>query len=321
MRRNKRGYSLLILFILAVYVGVSPAFAQTGGGLHFRETDHWVYGAFLTFYLKAENPELVFGPPMTEEFISRPPNASAGLLVQYFNKVRFEFHPEFPEGQRVVITKLGANYRQSDVEVIIAPDHPSCRQSINWDYPVCYSFLEFFEANGQEIILGKPISHMEVHGTRVLQFFENARLEWHPNAPEGFQIISADLGSKYFFDRDEDMNRLGTIPGAFTHLLVTSIHGRAFVDQAIITFKGKQIFFITAKNQNNIPINEAEITISIKHPSGNIVNLYNIRTDSNGLAAASYQLDEGTIGTVQAVITIEFGDVVKKIEVSYRVWY
>jgi hypothetical protein len=43
----------------------------------------------------------VFGYPISEPF------ESGGILVQYFERSRFEYHPELPNGSRVLLTRLG----------------------------------------------------------------------------------------------------------------------------------------------------------------------------------------------------------------------
>ena len=59
--------------------------------------------AFLDFY-DANGGEAVFGLP-----ISNFENHN-GRIWQYFQNARFEWHPEFPSGQRVVLGNLGLEY-------------------------------------------------------------------------------------------------------------------------------------------------------------------------------------------------------------------
>jgi hypothetical protein len=43
----------------------------------------------------------VFGFPISEPF------EEGGMLVQYFERSRFEYHPELADGSHVLLTRLG----------------------------------------------------------------------------------------------------------------------------------------------------------------------------------------------------------------------
>ncbi|MGH2353936.1 MAG: hypothetical protein ACRDJN_20215, partial [Chloroflexota bacterium] len=59
------------------------------------ETGHNVYGGFLTYFTTNGGLE-AFGYPITEEF-QEPNQDGTGrdYTVQYFQRARFEYHPEF----------------------------------------------------------------------------------------------------------------------------------------------------------------------------------------------------------------------------------
>ncbi|HHS96688.1 MAG TPA: hypothetical protein ENK08_02115 [Chloroflexi bacterium] len=70
---------------------------------YFPETGHTVSFAFLDFY--DHNGGLdVFGYPISE------PMAEGGYIVQYFQRMRMEWHPERPRNDRVVLSPLGWEY-------------------------------------------------------------------------------------------------------------------------------------------------------------------------------------------------------------------
>src|ERR671922_1884937 len=58
-----------------------------GDAVYFVETGHNVRGGFLAYFNRAGGLDQ-FGFPRTEEFVED------GLTVQYFQRARFEFHPE-----------------------------------------------------------------------------------------------------------------------------------------------------------------------------------------------------------------------------------
>jgi len=72
---------------------------------YFPETGHIVSFAFLLFY--DQNGGLdIFGYPTSEPMVEN------GRIVQYFQRVRMEWHPERPQDDRVILGNLGLAYIQ-----------------------------------------------------------------------------------------------------------------------------------------------------------------------------------------------------------------
>lgn len=66
-------------------------------------SDTYICYDFLAFFDK-NGGEAVFGKPKSRfEFYN-------GRIVQYFERARFEWYPEYPEGQKVVLAELGRIY-------------------------------------------------------------------------------------------------------------------------------------------------------------------------------------------------------------------
>lgn len=65
--------------------------------MYFPETGHFVSAGFLAYW-KSHGGVEIFGYPITEEFTEQNPETPAGdgssRTVQYFQRARFEFHPE-----------------------------------------------------------------------------------------------------------------------------------------------------------------------------------------------------------------------------------
>jgi hypothetical protein len=75
------------------------------GGKFFPETGHWVGGAFIARW---ENNGGLFvnGYPISDEFEEQLPDGNT-YTVQYFERARFEFHPENPPPYNVLLGALG----------------------------------------------------------------------------------------------------------------------------------------------------------------------------------------------------------------------
>lgn len=100
---------------------------------YFPETGHVVSFAFLTFYDNNGGLD-IFGYPITEPFMEND------YIVQYFQRVRVEWHPERSPNDRVVIGNLETLLqRQIPSEALVPePPPPSPRTSSNVAYVTAY---------------------------------------------------------------------------------------------------------------------------------------------------------------------------------------
>ena len=71
-----------------------PPFASTPERAYFPETGHALGGRFLRAWL-AGGGLAVYGYPLSEEFVEVSPSDGKPYTVQYFERNRFEHHPEF----------------------------------------------------------------------------------------------------------------------------------------------------------------------------------------------------------------------------------
>src|SRR3972149_5503975 len=83
----------VIISFMLLFTVVNLSSAQQGPvERYFDESGHTVRGRFLTFYDKYGGLA-IFGYPITDEFI----DPQSQLLVQYFQRARFEWNPSNPE--------------------------------------------------------------------------------------------------------------------------------------------------------------------------------------------------------------------------------
>ena len=194
MDKTSRWLALVGVFCLLFTLGGSVQ-AQTTDSEYFAQTGHNVSGEFLRYYRSVPNPTLVFGYPLTEQFISKD-----GKNVQYFQRARFEADPS----QGVKLTPLGRETYTPDRQLVINNQF-ACRTFTETGYSVCFAFLEFFEQNGDVAQFGYPISPFEFRNNQIVQYFENARFEWRPGMAEGQRVGLTDLGRIYFDQLGEDL--------------------------------------------------------------------------------------------------------------------
>ena len=69
------------------------SFTSTTNKIYFPQTGHTLSGTFLRYW--QQNGGLpVFGYPLTEQFTEKSPTDGKPYTVQYFERNRFELHPE-----------------------------------------------------------------------------------------------------------------------------------------------------------------------------------------------------------------------------------
>jgi hypothetical protein len=224
----------LFVFVLAVAVSVStpePTHADPiprwyyDQGLSpkkFAETQHTISGAFLDYWTRNGGLKQ-FGYPLTQEFDEIVRLNGNVYSVQYFERAIFEWHPENRGTEfEIILTQLG-KYRWDrlywntgnplpDQYAFTAENFPMKalgpgELSPTTHFWVAQPFLAYWEANGGLARQGWPQwvwfqEKSDLDGkTYVVQYFERALFEWHPeNKGTPFEVLLAQLG-KYELDR------------------------------------------------------------------------------------------------------------------------
>ncbi len=184
-----------------------PLYLRQGSSIErsrtFAETGYRVSGRFLDYWER--NGGLpIFGYPISE---ARHEIGSDGqaYLVQWFERNRFEYHPENAPPDDVLLGLLGiAALEQQGTDwqtfptVETAP--PGCRSFAETRHSLCPPFLGYWERNGGLPIFGYPISEpfeeqsSDDGATSTVQYFERNRFEYHPNNPPADRVLLGLLG-------------------------------------------------------------------------------------------------------------------------------
>jgi L,D-transpeptidase catalytic domain len=151
--------------------------AQTGHHISDR-------AGFLTFW-RANGGVLLFGFPIGEEIVED------GQIVQYFERARFEYHPErLGQDGQVQLSLLGRELTAGRSFPEGAPDGGEIYFQ-ETKHTLSGKFLRYWQKRGGLPIFGFPISEpfeeVAADGqTRITQYFERARFEYHPEDLGGF---------------------------------------------------------------------------------------------------------------------------------------
>ncbi len=166
--------------------------------IYFPETGHYMNTVFNNYWQKYGGLAQ-FGYPFTEEFQERNPIDGQVYMVQYFERARFERHPEFSGTfYEVLLGHLGLQFTagrtfQTTGAFPASRDRfyfPETRHSLS------NGFKRYWENNGGLRIYGYPVSEEVIEGGLTVQYFERARFEYHPeNSGTPYEVQLGLLGT------------------------------------------------------------------------------------------------------------------------------
>lgn len=190
--------------------GGRPGMAQAASR-YFPQTNHTVKDPFLTYW--NNNGGLAQqGYPITDE--QPEVNAADGktYTTQYFERSRFELHPEMADPNfRVLLGLLGreaflAKHPNGKVDAspVIVPGGPS-RFFAETGHTVSGLFLTYWNNNGGLRQQGFPITESyietnDIDGKQyITQYFERARFEYHPEQTDPrYQVLLGLVGTEIY---------------------------------------------------------------------------------------------------------------------------
>jgi uncharacterized protein YkwD len=199
--RPSYGRSLLILTVVALMASLgavhktSASAPATQGGRYYPATGFTVGGAFLPFFDKYGGVR-IFGYPISNEL------SEGGRTVQYFERQRFEYHAEAVGTQYVVqLGALGVDAAQGKASLARVAPVPTTADRIYFQetgHSLSGAFLSFWRANGDIRVLGYPITEPVTINGFLTQYFQRARMEYHPEkAALGYAVELGHLGKEY----------------------------------------------------------------------------------------------------------------------------
>jgi hypothetical protein len=294
----KRIVSLSAVVLLAAMCLAPEAAAQENAApIYFPETGHTVRDPFVE-YFKDRGAVAGFGYPITDDFV----DPGTGLLVQYFQKARLEWHPGNTPQYQIQLgllgEELGRRTAPLPVSEIPAPSNPNCRYFTETSHSLCYKFKDYWDTNGGLDLFGYPLSELTVTDSGLMvQDFQRARMEWHPEKPAGQTIQLAGVGEAYFdyagLPRDLKAPRVDS--ARFGE--VTELHARASVLVPVATGSTTQTGFVFVTDQFGQPIRGAAVTMVARYPAGD--QAYTLPpTDASGVTFQDFQTGRVPAGQI-----------------------
>jgi hypothetical protein len=190
---RRQYWSLVVIAALLLGALAAPVHAATGV-IYYKETGHYVRGAFRDFWDK--NGGLAnFGYPLTEEYVDGP----TGKIFQYFERARFE--RARPDSTTVQLGLLGRELTAGRAFETAEPIANSAQRRYfpETKHIVQYGFKEIWETRGGLAVFGLPLSEeieelFDDGQQHTIQWFERARFEFWPDLPAGQRVLLSTLG-------------------------------------------------------------------------------------------------------------------------------
>jgi hypothetical protein len=274
-------------------------------------------------FLDGHGGVTTLGLPRTEAF------DQDGLRVQYFQRARMELHPGNPPAYRVQLTLLGdlLGYRAPPIptSAIPAMNHPQRRYYPQTGHTLSYAFMQYYETHGGLDVFGYPITELVMEGGTVVQYFQRAKMEWHPENPIPNQITLGNLGDEYIWCTSVPRSRLDpvaptgspaaevgptavvpaapsppsapqgqtlstpVVPTPLPTPAVTSFDVTASVRYPITGQGGSQTVYVRVVNERGEGVSGAAVEVVVHFRSGDQLVQAN-RTDSSGYASLSFNI-------------------------------
>lgn len=273
--KTERSIFVGIILALGLLLVVAPTFAQQPTSVcvevqYFPDTGHNVCDQFLEF-LNSRGGVEIFGFPITEAFVEN------GQPVQYFQRVRMEYHPELPAAYHVQLGLLGDSFAPPDKKARIdtsdkpKSNDPSRRYFPETGHTIEHSFYAFFSENGGLDNFGYPVTEYLRENGRLVQYFQRALMEWDPN--QG--IVLRNLGEMWV-DQNRYLRQFtgsgflfaqgtGSDPASAT---VKALQATASVRNAFAGPDGNQTVWVYVSDQKGVVVQGAEVTLIVPDRPG-----------------------------------------------------
>jgi hypothetical protein len=211
LRTAKKKLPLLVLSVLTLGLGLSLfAFSATASAaddsVYFYETGHTLSGKFLNYW-RNNGGLAAFGYPITDAQNEVDSETGNVYLTQWFERNRFELHPEnagtkYEVELGLLSKRLTENRPDNDPAF-----KPASPKSGYFFFPqtshnVSNLFYRYWQNNGSLDRLGYPIDEEQQETDPatgkvfLIQWFERARVEYHPENQPPYNVELGLLGNE-----------------------------------------------------------------------------------------------------------------------------
>lgn len=286
---------------------------------YFEETGFEVSGPFLTFFDTNGGLE-IFGYPISAAYNYQ------GMMVQYFQKARMEWHVVGPYANSVILGTLGQELG-FQTEGLAKPVRSTWRRTYfdETQHTVAYFFLKYFQARGGVDLFGPPITEMFTEDQNIVQYFQRLKLVWNPRT---MRVTTGSLGELYV-----KTNRDGFPSNVLTPMDLQFGENRDWDLTAMLgvshatlgTDHMQRLVIVVHKEGRELsPLQDANVTIQLFNKLGQPIEgwSHTSSTDAGGRIETSIPLKEFAPGDVVVVkAQVGYGTLRTDAETSFVVWW
>ena len=201
MFRTIRRLSPLVVaaaLLVAGFAAWAPSASAAEGQQCFAETDKCVNPLF-SQYWQNHGGLAVNGYPISDELVQTLENGQP-YTVQYFERARYEYHPENADTSSVLLGQFGRQLHPADPPVAQQSGATFFSET---GHNVSGDFLAYWQGNGGLAQFGYPISEviseqLEDGNTYQVQYFERARFEAHPENAAPYNVLLGQFGRNVY---------------------------------------------------------------------------------------------------------------------------
>ncbi|MCA9939239.1 MAG: hypothetical protein KC418_11380 [Anaerolineales bacterium] len=250
-----------------------------------------------------------FGYPLTGTFV----DPDSGRVVQYFQNLRLELASG--DGQ-VEVTPLGSWALRELGTQDDGADAPAA------------PFRDFYEQYGGATLFGAPLSTQREEGGRWVQYFRNARLEWHPEEPPDLNVQVAQLGQVHFlrsgavYTYYQQRRIQDFIPDDLAGIQEVTLS--TSIRYPILFAGDEQHLIVTVRTPDGYAVPDALLRVTIRYEDGSTHIVTMPPADRAGISETTVLLDDWQPGrTVHLQVQAESvtGRVLGKHGLSFKTWW
>jgi hypothetical protein len=276
-------------------MALAPAEAQEEQR-YFAETGHYLHPYFEVPFDEFGGIS-VLGYPITDGFIDH----RTYHLVQYFENARLESPVRQRGNPPVRLSALGdamgARNTPSPQGPAAALGEPGCQRDAGSGYSVCHAFLDFYNLHGGQEVLGSPIADYTIEDGRLVQYFENFRLDWRPENPPDRQVVPAALGKMHFARSDLDPALLSPRRGPTDTDGVTMLRPTLSLSKPVAQTSDTQRVQVIVRDQRGFPVSGSAVSLDVYLGGGKRTLLLPL-TDANGVTRGEFTFEGQPVGTI-----------------------
>ena len=171
------------------------------GTVCYEDTGRCLGGTFLAYW-QGHGQLPINGYPLSNPFPEQLEDGKI-YLVQYFERVRMEAHPEKPAPFDILLGQFGRRIHPADPGV---SPQTGARYFELTGHNLSGGFLTYWDANGGVTQFGYPLSEvitetLEDGKPYQVQYFERARFEYHPENAAPYDVLLGQFGRKILAGR------------------------------------------------------------------------------------------------------------------------